>query len=74
MRVVAQFCRRFVSMPVVEMRSGKPIARFSKLQFMAYPELCRKQFHEALSHCDERSRQSQLAVAQAYFGRSIAYV
>lgn len=71
MRTFTQLFRRFIRPPVLEMRGDKPISRFSKVQFWAHPELCRKQFHEALSHCDERSRQNQLMFAQAYFGRAL---
>jgi hypothetical protein len=73
MRFIARLFRRFIAKPVMETRGDKPpIANFSKFQFWAYPELCRKQLYEALSHCDQRSRESQLAVAQAYFGRDVA--
>jgi hypothetical protein len=71
MRVFVQIFRHFIAEPTMEARGGKPVAKFNRFQFWAYPELCREQLREALSHCDEHSRQSQLAVAQAYFGGGV---
>ncbi|MBC8739723.1 hypothetical protein F6X40_23710 [Paraburkholderia sp. UCT31] len=74
MSVISNIFRHLVGKPLMEVRGGKPIATFNKLQFWVYPELCRVQMHEALSHCDERSRVFQMAWAKAHFGPSILLV
>lgn len=63
--------RRFVARPVIEWRAGRPVARFTKIQFWAYPELCRAQLQQALSQCDAISREKQLRLATMYFGPAI---
>lgn len=72
MNPVARILRRFIDKPTMATGAGRPIASFNKFQYWAYPELCRAQLREALSQCDEKTRDVQLRIAKMYFGPAIA--
>lgn len=65
MKTISRLLQLLVAQPVLTYpadKQGRPIAKFNLMQCRAYPELCKEQALEALSHCDEKSRRYQLAM------------
>jgi len=59
---------RIVQKPRLLVRNGVPYTCFNRVQAWIYPELCKKQFNEALKHLNREQQVEQRKIAKVTFG------
>lgn len=65
MRLIVKLLKTLVIPPALRYRHGQPYSAFTRVQFWAYPDLCREQAYTAMQHLPselQRSRRARLGI------------